>query len=176
MKKTRDDWFMAGLHLMARNGASSLKIDTLCKDLQVTKGSFYHHFSHLEDYQQQLLDHYEQISTLDIIEHLKSIADPRERLRTLVKTITAYDPSLEIALRAWARTDPRARDLQKRLDTIREAYVLDLVSQIIAEPETAAQLARGLYWLFVGSQQSTFEHDGEQKAQINLLMLDRLGL
>ncbi|GEM47809.1 transcriptional regulator [Deinococcus cellulosilyticus NBRC 106333 = KACC 11606] len=167
---------MAGLHLLSKGGVQGLKIDTLCKHLQVTKGSFYHHFAHLNDYEQALLDFYEQVSTLDIIAHLQTIADPRARLRALVRQITTYEPAMEVSFRGWARVDDRARAVQERLDHTREQYVHDLILQIIPEQETATLLARGFYWLFVGSQQASFEHDRAEKARIHLLMLDRLGL
>ncbi|WP_034342363.1 TetR/AcrR family transcriptional regulator [Deinococcus misasensis] len=173
MKTIRKDWFMAGMTLLATEGLRGLKMDTLCQSLQVTRGSFYHHFSSLDDYQQNLLDFYEQVTTLNIIEHLKTITDPKKRLRTLLEHITQYDPALEVAFRGWARVDERARAVQERIDQTRERYVQDLVSEILDGQD--ALKAQALYWLFLGSQQ-ILQHDPAQKARVHLLVLEHLGL
>ena len=127
-------------------------------------------------YETSLLAFYEQVTTLNIMDELQHLSDPRDRLRALIAMTTAYDPAAEVALRAWARQDEKAAALQRKLDQTREQYVADLVMQIVPDPEKAKQLAKGYYWMFVGSQQAFMEHDPQQKKQIHVLMLDQLGL
>jgi AcrR family transcriptional regulator len=38
---TVDDWVQAGFAILAEEGIKALKIDGLCRRLEVTKGSFY---------------------------------------------------------------------------------------------------------------------------------------
>jgi AcrR family transcriptional regulator len=42
---TVDDWVQAGFAILAEEGIKALKIDRLCRRLDVTKGSFYWHFT-----------------------------------------------------------------------------------------------------------------------------------
>lgn len=176
MAKTREDWLLAGLTVLAQSGKIALKVERLCQELQVTKGSFYHHFSSLQDYETSLLDFYEQVTTLDIIKGLEHISDPRDRIRALIEHTNPYEPHLEIALRTWARQDEKAATLQRKLDQTREHYVAQLAMEIVPDAQRAKQLARAFYWMFVGSQQVFMHHDPQEKLQIHLLMLDQLGL
>lgn len=43
-KIAEEDWITEGLRLLAEPGKDRLRIQTLADRLQVTKGSFYHHF------------------------------------------------------------------------------------------------------------------------------------
>jgi AcrR family transcriptional regulator len=42
---TVDDWVQAGFAIQAEEGTKAPKIDRLCGRLDVTKGSFYWHFT-----------------------------------------------------------------------------------------------------------------------------------
>src|SRR5436190_89599 len=47
---TADDWVQAGFAVLAESGPNALRIDRLCERLEVTKGSFYWHFTDLSAY------------------------------------------------------------------------------------------------------------------------------
>ena len=50
MQLSRTQWLDQGLLTLADKGPQYVKIDVLCLELGVTKGSFYHHFSHHADF------------------------------------------------------------------------------------------------------------------------------
>ena len=51
---TSTDWLNAGQSLFIKDGRKSLAISALCKKLDVTKGSFYHHFKSMDGYRVEL--------------------------------------------------------------------------------------------------------------------------
>ena len=55
VRKTKQDWLVAGLTLLGSTGSPDLTIDQLTDYLGVTKGSFYHHFKNYQDYVEQML-------------------------------------------------------------------------------------------------------------------------
>ena len=78
-RKSKRDWFIAAIYLLAEGGPSAITIDALCQQLQVTKGSFYHHFKNYDDFKLSFLHYYEEAGTLNIIERLTGTAVCNER-------------------------------------------------------------------------------------------------
>jgi AcrR family transcriptional regulator len=126
-RTTRTQYFEVGLELLAEGGAPSVTIDALCTRLTVTKGSFYHHFQGIRDYMQQLLLHWEdrhghrlarealaQKGAVALIPQLK------------VAVAYAVHHEAEAAIRALARSDPFAAEVQRRVDQGREDVLVDL--------------------------------------------------
>lgn len=60
MMKSREDWLKAGELLASGPGPNAVTIAALCRALNVSKGSFYHHFSKLADYLAELNPRLEQ--------------------------------------------------------------------------------------------------------------------
>jgi AcrR family transcriptional regulator len=52
---TVDDWVQAGFAILAEEGIKAMKIDRLCRRLDVTKGSFYWHFTDIAGYRAALV-------------------------------------------------------------------------------------------------------------------------
>ena len=53
---TADDWIDAGFAVLADSGPNALRIDRLCERLDVTKGSFYWHFTDFSAYRGALIE------------------------------------------------------------------------------------------------------------------------
>jgi AcrR family transcriptional regulator len=51
---TADDWIQAGFNVLAEGGPNALRIGRLCDRLDVTKGSFYWHFTDMRAYRAAL--------------------------------------------------------------------------------------------------------------------------
>ncbi len=62
-RKTKLDWIEQGLAILAEESSPALTTEALTKRLDVTKGSFYHHFTNYEDYKLNLLSYFEQVQT-----------------------------------------------------------------------------------------------------------------
>ncbi|WP_407688131.1 TetR/AcrR family transcriptional regulator [Mycobacterium sp. HUMS_1102779] len=105
-----EDWLKAGYTLLAEQGSRALKVERLCQQAGVTRGSFYWHFADIDSYRAALVESWNTF----LEEDRRSLArldelPPRERLSAMMIALTnAQHWMLERAMREWARTDPAA--------------------------------------------------------------------
>jgi AcrR family transcriptional regulator len=154
---SRSDWLEAGLASLADDGPDALRIDRLCRRLGVSKGSFHHHFAGAGDFKQALLAAYETRAADALnqaIEQTRAVT-PRQALAGLTAAITNkdgfYRPDLEVAMRAWAFSDPQVRAVQKRLDERRLASLRAIWDQILDDPAAAYTAALLPYLVGIGA-------------------------
>lgn len=124
-----EDWLQAGYTVLAREGVRALKVERLCQEAGVTRGSFYWHFEDIHNYRAALVESWDRFLERD----RRSLAEvaalpPRERLSAMMVTLVSPQHwMLERAMREWARTDPsaaanvRAAD-RRLLRTVAKAY------------------------------------------------------
>ncbi len=148
---SRRRWLKEGLVLLEEAGAEALTIESLTNRLGVTKGSFYHHFTNYQDFQERLLEFWEEEGTLRIIQVAEQEASPLDKLARVMQA-TLQPSRLDVALRAWALQDEKVRVHQQRIDQQRLAYLEALVYATKADRLYARQVARVFYSLYVGSQ------------------------
>lgn len=151
------DWLDAGLRLLSASGPQQLTIDALCRAMDRTKGSFYHHFDGFGDFKTRLLQHFEERGTLQIIETVEQEERARTKLHRLLNIIVEYsretDPDPEVAIRAWALHDAEVRTVQERVDAQRLDYLKSLCHQFVPDEQRALRMARLLYAVLVGCEQ-----------------------
>ena len=152
----RNDWLSAGLEVLASEGADSLRIDRLCTRLGVSKGSFHHHFAGSASYRQALLAEYERRATqsLKLAIAAPTGASPRmilARLTDRVGSDQLYRPELEVAVRAWAFSDPGARQVQEHIDQARIAALEQVWNQLVEDPAEARTAALLPYLVAIGA-------------------------
>jgi AcrR family transcriptional regulator len=135
-----DDWIEAGFAVLADSGPNSLRVEALCERLNVTKGSFYWHFTDMPTYRNALVEAWGSLHDRSrrVFENMPDV-DSRERLSVMMQTLVAPQHwALERAMRLWAMTDDAARASVQRSD----GRVLRAIQQAFAdcgfEPEDAA--------------------------------------
>ncbi|KXW76354.1 TetR/AcrR family transcriptional regulator [Mycolicibacterium phlei] len=127
---TADDWIQAGFDVLAEGGPNALRIGRLCERLDVTKGSFYWHFTDMGAYRTALARawgnlHDERRRQFEDMRH----ADPRQRLTVMMQTLVSPDHwALERSMRLWALTDESVlasvqQSDSRVLEAVREALV-----------------------------------------------------
>lgn len=139
-------WLEAGQSLLRRGGLRALKLRPLAEELRVSTGSFYHHFRDFDDYQGQLARYFAEDQVSDLIDALeRATPDATERIRLLGQTVRRRGSSrIAVAMRAWAESDPRARQAVERHD----ALMLDfLARQLVATGFTRADAEVRAYGL-----------------------------
>ena len=154
---SRSDWLEAGLASLADDGPNGLRIDRLCRRLNVSKGSFHHHFAGAGDFKQALLAAYETrvVEALDKAIEQTTALTPKDALAGLTAAITNrdgfYRPDLEVAMRAWAFSDAGVRAVQERIDERRLESLRGIWSQILDEPAAAYTAALVPYLVGIGA-------------------------
>lgn len=151
-RKTKRDWLMQGLAILAEKGALALTTELLISRMGVTKGSFYHHFENFQDFKESMMALYEQEGTLEIIKIAEAAPTPAEKLRLILKATLEDASHLEVAVRAWALQDPMVKEFQARIDQQRIEYLQTLYHEITGDPARAKVLAQFAYSLYIGSQ------------------------
>jgi AcrR family transcriptional regulator len=129
MADSKDIWIKTGYEIFALSGISSLKIESLAKNVGISKSSFYHHFGDLELFIEDLLNYHIQQSCL--------IANKENNAKTI-------DPDL-IDILVEHKTDLLFnRQLRINREEKRFFEILNksnLVSRILCLPEES-------YWQF----------------------------
>src|SRR2546430_5422897 len=148
---TRRRWLEEGLAVLEELGAKGLTIEALTGRLGVTKGSFYHHFKHAQDFKESLLAFFEEVGTLQIIQVAELAASPQEKMQHVLQA-TLQPSNLGVAMRAWAFQDAVVSDSQQRIDQQRLAYLEKLLSEQLGDQKRARQIARLIYSIRVGCQ------------------------
>ncbi len=154
---TRSDWLQAGLAAVAGDGPDGLRIDRLCRRLGVSKGSFHHHFAGAGDFKRALIAAYETlvVEALDEAIEQTAAARPKDALEGLTASITStqsvYQPELEVAMRAWAFSDPEVRAVQQRVDRRRLESLEGIWSRILDNPASVQATALLPYLVGIGA-------------------------
>jgi AcrR family transcriptional regulator len=152
MQLSRAQWLDQGLRTLAEKGPQFVKIDVLCQELGVTKGSFYHHFNHHADFVSALLDHWESTHTRQLIEAVAGVATTRERAERLSQLVYSKDMRPEVAMRAWGKSHPEVAARVNAVDAQRLEYLTELAASMGANAPQAKLLARMGYAQLVGIQ------------------------
>ncbi|MEV8529383.1 helix-turn-helix domain-containing protein [Streptomyces sp. NPDC052000] len=153
MSGERSAWLDQGLRLLAEQGAPAVTLERLCERMGMSKGAFYHHFGSMPKYRTRLLDHFEAKCTTAIINGVEAsdTLPARDRLdRLMAEATKGASPSLEVAMRAWAKQDPEAARVQERIDATRIGYLRQLCEQ--AGHCSPDQMAKMIYLMLVGAE------------------------
>ena len=103
---TREAWLDAARKVLEKRGIGAVKIDALARQLKVTRGSFYFHFSGLDDLHAGLADiwRHRNCAPFEQLARLKMAG--RAYFETIVRVWVdeqSFSPALDMAVRDWAR-------------------------------------------------------------------------
>jgi AcrR family transcriptional regulator len=148
---TPADWAGAALEVMAEGGTSSVAVEPLARRLGATKGSFYWHFSDREALVVAALDLWERLATLEVIEALAPVEDPRERLRRLLAVAFGDDPRQRIDARLLAGSaDPLVAPVLQRVTRARGEFITGCLIDLGHDPADAERRSLVLHSTHVG--------------------------
>lgn len=150
---TQEHYFEAALDVIAGQGVEALTIATLCRRLDVTIGSFYHHFKGRQAFLQAFYCWWEAEHGYHLVDQARSETDPVARLALLKKLAGGLPHGGEAAIRAWSRSHPDAAAAQRRVDEARIAVVVDTMRELGLPPARAKTLGVMAVGVLVGAQQ-----------------------
>lgn len=158
------DWIKAAFRLLTADGPMAIRVDRLCRELNVTKGSFYWHFKDLSALRAAMVSHWQQVATHDLITSLTAAELPPRaliiRLIEEVLDVPARDyggAMAETAIRHWASGDEQVQAVVRDADAERLAFLtLQLRAAGLAGPEARSR-ASFLYAALIGMEQLAAE-------------------
>ncbi|MFC0681263.1 TetR/AcrR family transcriptional regulator [Lysobacter korlensis] len=153
---SRQRWLREGLEILADSGTVGLTIESLSERLRLSKGSFYHHFGGMPGYRQALLEYFEHRENQEFIDRARAAPVPAgaARVRHIVADAMAAEggrPRLEAAVRAWASSDPIAREYIDRIDRARVDFLQGELQAMGLEQQAAADFAQIGHLMSIGA-------------------------
>ena len=149
-----EDWLHAARRRLVGGGIDAVKIGPLAEDLKVTRGSFYWHFRDRNHLLQTLLSQWrgESHEMFDRLVGGDAASGMEEFVRLVHLWIdeSEFDPSLESAMRDWARTSEEVAAVVKAVDEERIAYIKRIFLDFGYEEDEAFIRARITYFHQVG--------------------------
>jgi AcrR family transcriptional regulator len=161
---SEQDYFEVGLALLAEGGIAAVTIANLCDRLGVTKGSFYHHFAGGPDFQQRLLTYWSADRAGQLIATVEATPDPYDRITLLKRIAVDLQHEAESAIRAWARSDSRAAEVQRRVDAGRTRALTEAFIDAGVPRRKAPTLAQIGLTILIGTQQQSAQVDRKRLA------------
>jgi AcrR family transcriptional regulator len=163
---TADDYFREALVVLGELGSQAMTIASLCERLDVTKGSFYHHFGGMPTFVDQFLAYWEREHSERLIAISRAEPDPTMRITTLTDMAVNLPHASESAIRAWGRSNPEVAEVTARVDKRRERHVVDAIAAIGVDRTRARLLGRIALDLLIGIQQREVPPDLKRVRQM----------
>ena len=109
-----------------------LAVEKLCRELGVSRGSFYWHFRDRADFVRHLAEFWDNRFTVAIKETVAiAHGGPAKQLLLLSELIQDLDViRFDVAVRAWASTEPLAAEVVRQTDRTRYQFVRALFAKL----------------------------------------------
>lgn len=170
----RTRWITAGLRLLDENGTQAISVERLARRLDVTRGSFYHHFANRAEFVRALLEEWENDYTLRILSAIADCHDARERLGRYLEMTAHMSSQREVAIRAWAKREAIVAEVVRRVDSARLAFSIESCAMILPLRKDAELFGWICHLSAVGGQHSlAVEHaSAESFGQFLVILFD----
>jgi AcrR family transcriptional regulator len=172
--ESREAYFETGLDVLSDLGYGGLKLAEVCNRLGVTTGSFYHYFPGWPAYTRELVGHWMQARTVQVVEALRAEPDPRRRIDTLIQVGLGLPHGAEAAIRVWSSVDPEVYTVQAAVDQQRFDIMFESAFEILQNKRQAQMFAAWGVYLLVGYEQATLPPDTDALKWIVGQLLDAL--
>lgn len=173
----RSRWIEEGLRALSAGGPEAVRIDSLAKDLGVTRGGFYWHFEDRAALLEEMLDAWERRSIDEAIERVEEGGgDGREKLRRLFALAVSSRDLLKIdlAVRDWSRREEAVAGRLRRVDNRRMEYMRSLFADFCPDRDEVEVRCLFTFALFVGSPFMAADHGSRSRREMMELALRRL--
>jgi len=135
---SRQDILRTAARLFQQQGYDGTSMNDVAAALKLSKGGLYHHFQSKDEILFHLMDHAMDITQERVIEPVRRVADPEERLRTLIRlhievVLSVRDREITVMLH---ENHPLPPALRRRINTRKKEYV-HFVEGLIADVQRA---------------------------------------
>jgi AcrR family transcriptional regulator len=170
---SRARWIGAALDALVADGIEGVRIDRLCRDLGVTKGSFYHHFAGREILLDAVADFWAETEPGEVTALVADVSgDPMQQLLEITRSVADRDIGRrDHAMRAWAAADARAANSVQ----VADRNVLGLLEKILADlgvpSDEVHPLARVLFFTGLGEHDAPMLFDSRSQRSLSKYLL-----
>lgn len=171
---SREAYFETGLEVLSDRGYGGLKLAEVCNRLGVTTGSFYHYFPNWSAYTRELVAHWMEARTVQVVEAVRSEPDPRRRIDTLIQVGLGLPHGAEAAIRVWSSINEEVYTVQAAVDQQRFDIMFESGFEILKNKRQAQMFAAWGVYLLVGYEQATLPRDAKALEWIAGRLLDAL--
>ena len=164
---SRESWIAAALKVLEKRGIGAVKIDQLARQLDVTRGSFYFHFSGLKDLQEALVDEWRDRNCRPF----QSLAEQPQPdglafFDTIVGTWVSEDPFrplLDLAIRDWSRSSRKLANEVAAIDDLRISLLKAAFQSIGYADDESLVRARITYFHQIGYYALSFKESAADR-------------
>ncbi|OBG37039.1 TetR/AcrR family transcriptional regulator [Mycolicibacter heraklionensis] len=171
---SRQAYFETGFEVLSDLGYGGLKLAEVCNRLGVTTGSFYHYFTSWPVYTRDLVQHWLDERTLQHVEFVRAIPDPRQRLDSLIQIGLTLPHGAEAAIRSWSSADARVHAVQAEVDQQRFDILFESAQEVLRDKRQAQLFANWAIYLLIGYEQALLPREASTFEWIAAQLLDAL--
>jgi AcrR family transcriptional regulator len=133
---SRQEILRTAARLFQQRGYDATSMNDVAAALKLSKGGLYHHFQSKDEILFEIMDHAMQITQERVLNPVRGIADPEERLRALIRlhievVLSPRDREITVMLH---ENHPLPPGLRKRINSRKKEYVHFLES-LMAEAQ-----------------------------------------
>jgi AcrR family transcriptional regulator len=141
---SRQEILRIAARLFQQRGYDATSMNDVAAALKLSKGGLYHHFQSKDEILFEIMNHAMEITQERVLTPVRSIADPRERLRALIRlhievVLSPRDREITVMLH---ENHPLPPALRKRINSRKKEYihfVEGLISDVQKEAQKEAQ-------------------------------------
>ena len=140
---SRQEILRTAARLFQQRGYDATSMNDVAAALKLSKGGLYHHFQSKDEILYEIMNHAMEITQERVLAPVRSITDPEDRLRALIRlhievVLSPRDREITVMLH---ENHPLPPALRKRINTRKKEYI-HFVESLIAEVQTKAQRSR----------------------------------
>jgi TetR/AcrR family transcriptional regulator, cholesterol catabolism regulator len=140
---SRQEILRTAARLFQQRGYDATSMNDVAAALKLSKGGLYHHFQSKDEILFEIMNHAMEITQERVLDPVRSIAGPEERLRALIRlhievVLSPRDREITVMLH---ENHPLPPALRKRINTRKKEYI-HFVESLIAEVQKEAHRTR----------------------------------
>ena len=127
-RASEDMWLEAAYEVLTESGVEAVKVMPLAKKLGLTRTGFYWHFKDRAALLEAMITRWEAKNTGNLVAkteaYAESICEAMFNLFDCWLDDTLFDARLDLAIRNWARNDPKLQARLDKADATRSAAIM----------------------------------------------------
>jgi TetR/AcrR family transcriptional regulator, cholesterol catabolism regulator len=137
---SRQEILRTAARLFQQRGYDATSMNDVAAALKLSKGGLYHHFQSKDEILFEIMDHAMQITDERVINPVRAIADPEERLRALIRlhievVLSPRDREITVMLH---ENHPLPPSLRKRINSRKKDYI-HFLENLMAEVQAKSR-------------------------------------